>query len=291
MFVLNQERVMNRRTRSRSRTDRRPAILLAWLLIALALAGCVRLAPRTTALNTIHQSYRTEFQQFLPLTIPAPGKIMSEPIAPASDQPAFAQTLREIREYRLKYGEDSRESAHLKVLEGMIYLQSGQIGMARLLQDDLQEAGRNLNSGTGAFTRDQLLAANFSSLVDGWEQILLAVKLDEGFKVEKLEAAADRIAKALTSLDASKLAQPDVDEGAIYIATTAAIFYVWVYNSHSSETPDPRAVWFKKGSDLIGRFLTETEKKIARQADQRTSPGGRLRYLSWYGFLTGTAPN
>ncbi len=117
MFVLNQERMMNRRTR------RRPAILLAWLLIALALAGCVRLAPRTTALKTIHQSYRTEFQQFLPLTIPAPGKIMSEPIAPASDQPAFAQTLREIREYRLKYGEDSREAAHLKVLEGMIYLQ------------------------------------------------------------------------------------------------------------------------------------------------------------------------
>ncbi|MFN0087028.1 MAG: hypothetical protein ACKVX9_16680 [Blastocatellia bacterium] len=257
-------------------------LIVAGFLFILPFAGCGRLAPKTTALRNIHESYRIEFQKFLQLSVPAPAETpgLANNVA---DQPAFAETLRMIRDYRLQHGEDSKEVAHLKVLEGMIYLQSGQTGMAQILARDIRDAQSSLSSGTGTSSRDQLLAANFGFLVNGWDTIKEGREDLEAAR--KLEAAADSIKKELDKLDPSKLARPEVDEGAVYIATTSAIFYTWVGKILSIQNPD-KSCWCGKGSELIGRFLTKSEKEMAEKADLKNVPSGRIRYISWYGFLS-----
>lgn len=264
------------------------ALTVIALSLALAFNGCAHLTPQTTALKKIHESYRTEFQQVLQLSVPEPAADPKEP-GSKPDQPAFAETLREIRDYRLKYGENSKEASHLKVLEGMIYLQSGQFGMAHLVTADVTTAGDNLKSGTGAYARDQLLAMSFSDVVKGWEEIHKQFDKTPGHlgaDDQEVEKAANNIKEKLDKLDKTKLAQPEVDEGAIYLAATAAIFYVWVFQLRSRQRPDSKPELFKRGQELIGRYLTEMEKKAASDATSTNVPAGRLRYISWYGFLT-----
>ena len=268
------------------------AITLIAILTVITFNGCTRLSPKTTALKKIHESYRIDFQQFLQQSIPEPNQ---NPKTPASkqDQPAFAETLREIRDYRLKYGEGSQEAAHLKVLEGMIYLQSGQFGMAHLVEPDVSSAQNSLKSGTGAYTRDQLLAMAFPNLLQGWEEVQKQFDPAPGHlgaDVTIVQKAADDIKDKLDKLDKTKLAQPEVDEGAIYLATTAAIFYVWVYALRSRQEPNSKPQWFGKGQELIGRYLTDMEKRAAKDATVTNVPAGRLRYLSWYGFLSRVSP-
>jgi hypothetical protein len=254
-------------------------------------AGCASVLPQTTDLQKVHEAYRADFQKSMGLFVP--GVSESPALSRTnSDQPHFADTLRAIRDYRVTYGEKSQEAAHLKVLEGMIYLQTGQTGMARLLAPDVRSAEGSLASKTGSYLRDQLLARVFYSLVDGWDQIG-----QKSPDAAKLQLAADHIALELKSLDSQKLAVSEVDEGAVYIATTAAIFYVWVYRQNSFACEDEAKYPNKKqctdtikkqtivkGRDLIGLFLSDTEKKAA-EATPTDVPPGRLRYLNWYGWL------
>ncbi|HEY7496185.1 MAG TPA: hypothetical protein VIH59_34415 [Candidatus Tectomicrobia bacterium] len=256
------------------------------LLLACLSTGCTYVSPKTTALQHVHETYRSEFAEFI---VPQPGNNPTIPSLKA-DEPAFAETLREIRGYRMRYGENTPEAAHLKVLEGMIYLQSSRLGMAQLVQQDVQNAQSKLKSGTGHYTRDALLAHTFAHLLQGWQEIADFNDKNDKTLAEpgKLQMAADGIKNELDQLDRSKLAQPEVDEGAIYLATTAAIFYVWVYKlkSDAQEADGKKAIWFKKGAELIGGFLSETEKNAAAQAaDAMNSPASRLRYLDWYGYL------
>jgi hypothetical protein len=94
-----------------------------------------------------------------------------------------------------------------------------------------------------------------------------------------------------------KLTQPKdpaVDEGAIYLATTASVFYVWVYQRCSTVEmpgppcmpPDTQRMWFSKGKDLIGKFLTEIEKTAKPGDFAKDVAPGRVRYLRWYAFLS-----
>ena len=108
--------------------------------------------------------------------------------------------------------------------------------------------------------------------------------------MRKLETAADNIKNELAQLDSSKLAQPEVDERAIYLATTAAIFYVWVYQKRSIAEPNSKPQWFGKGQELIGRFLSESERKAAAGTSTAV-PSVRLRYISWYGYLAQRGQN
>jgi hypothetical protein len=261
--------------------------LLPFLL--LALHACAFLSPQSTALKEVHQSYREEFARAIVLP-PLPEEQREAPNQKAAEAPAFPVTLRAIREFKVTYGEGSREAAHLTVLEGMIYLQSGQFGMAKLIAEDVRAAQAHLRSGTGQYTRDELLAKSFGHLLLGWQQIHNFTDTSDSTIAEhrKLQQAADGIKAALDSLDASKIAQPEVDEGAIYLATTAAIFYVWVYKleSDAGMADATKAKWFTKGYELIGQYLSDTEKKAAEGAIQPgNSPVGRLRYVEWYGYL------
>src|SRR5262245_15854886 len=207
--------------------------VMVGLLLACMSIGCTYVSPKTTALQHVHETYRSEFAKFI---VPPPG---DKPTIPSlkADEPAFAETLREIRGYRMRYGEDTPEAAHLTVLEGMIYLQSSRLGMAQLVQQDVQNAQSKLQSGTGHYTRDALLARTFPHLLHGWQEIADSNDKDDKTLAEhgKLQMAADGIKNELDQLDKSKLAEPEVDESAIYLATTAAIFYVWVYKLKSDE--------------------------------------------------------
>jgi hypothetical protein len=164
----------------------------------------------------------------------------------------------------------------------------------------LQSAQAGLRSGTGQYTRDELLAKTFGYLLQGWQEIHDFGDTSDSTIAEhqKIEQAADGIKAALDGLDSSKLADADVDEGAIYLATTAAIFYVWVFElKNQAGLPDARKdLWCTRGSELMGRYLSETERKAAagtlqQGGAQNTKASiGRLRYVEWYGFLTSATP-
>ena len=273
----------------------RPSQSLLLLLILLLTASCAKLTPRTTALREIHQTYRAEFDQYLQLTVPAPapdGNVINPPrtaggvaggVAGEATGPApFAATLREIRGYRLRYGETSREASHLTVLEGMIYLQTGQLGLTRLLLPDLRRAADQLGQGSGAAVRDQLLARNFDALLAGWSALREPETRDSA---RRLAAAAAAIGAQLSTLARSgsgRTTAPEVDEGAIYLATSGAIFYAWVGKILSLQAPQDRSCWCEKGRALIERHLSVTERRLSSGIDFQSIPAGRIRYLAGY---------
>lgn len=268
---------------------RRSVRILILSILLFIDAGCSILFPRQSALNSIHETYRTEFIQYM---VPPPaedGKGLSRAI---TDDSAFVKTLREIRDFRVRYGKVAEEASHLKVLEAMIYLQTGRLGSASLLKSDIMSCAEQLRSKEqGYYTRDYLFAISFGHLVDGWQEVYNASDYDDKTvpEIENLEKAALGIEQSLRSLDPSKLAQPEVDQGGIYLATTAAIFYIWVYELRAEEgTINPKTDWFKKGRDLIGLFMSQEERKMAVSKEKLPNAAtlsGRMRYLDWYGYL------
>lgn len=263
--------------------------LLPLLILPLLFSGC-RITPKTSALKEVHQAYRDDFVRFV---LPAPD---GRPGLP-TNQPPFAATLDAIRKFRLKYGESgSPEAAHTKVLEGMIYLQAGRPSMARLIAEDVKDASSALTSQTGQAGRDKLFADNFGALVNGWEEIH---QYKDGIDAtvaewDKLAEAANLVGENLEALPKKQVADPETDQGAIYLANTAAIFYVWAYALKSEkdrveadrqDTEAKRRIWFRHGRDLIKRFLSETEIKAAADATTVSTSTGRMRYLEWYAWL------
>lgn len=263
---------------------KRFASLFALLAGLLVTSGCFVsfLTPKTAALQLVHDTYRADFMAF---NVPAPAMQAGLASPPA----VFSKSLQSIRDYRLKYPSDSQELAHLKVLEGMIYLQSGRFGLAEAVKDDVQTAGARLSSGTGRTVRDRLFAENFPRLIDGWKE----TTKPNNQKWQTFSNVADSLFRSLTNEPPSKLADPEADQGAIYLANTAAIFDVWAYSLYAVEHGgDPgyndaatRKMWFTRGRDLIGRFLTPAEKSPQAANDVSQTMEGRLRYVQWYHWL------
>ncbi|MEJ2540178.1 MAG: hypothetical protein P8188_09430 [Gemmatimonadota bacterium] len=248
------------------------------LMLVLVVAACATIAPQTEALEGVHATYR---QEFLDVGPPLPG----EALAPEEDA-RFSATLQAIRDYRLRFGEDSPQAAHLTVLEGMIYLQTGRLGMAALVEDDVVAATGQLMSGE-QFTRDALFAAAYPDLIEGWEHSLRAASpetSDAPPSATALSSSAEAIATLLRDQQ-GRLAAGDADQGAIYLATTAATFWAW---SDVVER-DPEAL--RDGRDLIGCFLSGTERKAAttERPSELAAPAGRIRYLDWYNDLQARA--
>jgi hypothetical protein len=287
---------------SRHAAPRLGAVWVARLLLAAILAGtgCSVLTPKTEALKRVHETYREEFAAAFVPPPPTDGNWrVSAPLGGARDgEPLFERTLQAMRSYRQRYGEDSVEAAHLKVLEGMVYLQAGQFGMASLLAPAVQANVDKLASGTGRAARDQLLAKAYPYLVQGWQEIQFDRSqrrlLNAGADPARLQppapgrfvVAADNLTQLLTSLPPDKLARPEVDEGAVYLATTAAVFRLWsefIVNANG----EPRPAVAQEAANLIGRFLSPSEVAAAAQVslDGAGVPLGRLRYVEWYGYL------
>lgn len=265
-FILNKTRLLYGKL----------PFFIAFFLIAYLLSGCTLLTPKTETLKQVHNTYR---QEFIKLLVPSP----STGIKDVSDDASFAGTLAEIRAFKSKYGEDTIEAQHLDVLEAMIYLQSNQFGMASLMKNKVAKASEKLQSRTGEYTRDQLFAQSFVHLLSGWAEIQKA-KENGKPDAQTLKTSAEGIKKILGGPDPKKYSE--ADDGAIYLATTAAIFYTWVFDIEGGD----KESLYKAGSDLIGRFLSESEREVAKVETKKINPIGlernpRLRYIQWYNYL------
>jgi hypothetical protein len=200
--------------------------------LVLTLVGCWHL-PKKTALEDIHDNYRLEFSK---LFFSATKEGQSPSCVPGKndEQFFFAETREKMRDFRVQYGTEGAESHHLTVLEGMMHLQVGNVGTAKLFQENIDNAKVKLLSRTGQHNRDFLFADNFADLVGGWTIVCKfaaagnTVSNASPENIDFLEQAARNIAKRLNSdSKANKLSEPAVDQGAVYLATSAAIFHVW----------------------------------------------------------------
>lgn len=280
-------------------------------LVLLALCGsCSLFAPKASGLAEVHTIYAEEFAR---LIVPAPtGGDTVQPAdvqgpgarnTPKVDDP-FERTLAAIARYRAHYGENSREAAHLLVLKGMVYLQSGRPGLASLLADAIEAAAGDLRSGNGHETRDSLFAACFADLTDGWREVWHEFDgVEQTFPRRRvLEAAADGIAAQLDALPDERLADPMVDSGATYLATSAAVFWMWAYvvgrttgDTDNGEPPyradaaSHRRAFAAKGATRIARFLLPEERTFVERGgsldELAAQPNARVRYMQWYAAL------
>jgi len=261
--------------------------LLGLTLALLGVSGCA-LAPQTTALQRVHQAYEDDFATF---SLPGPSET-GGPAAPTpATAPAFVRSLQAIRDFRLQFPQAAPELAHLQVLEGMVYLQSGRLGLAEAVADNVVAAAGKLTSATGQTVRDQLLARDFRSLLVGWTEIREFNDNNSATIAEwrKLESAANALRDDLNRLTPQQLADPASDQGAVYVANTAAIFYVWAYKLRADEdlpaATEAKRQWFADAQKLIGRFLTEAEKSPAAAQEAGPVAPGRWRYVQWYHWL------
>jgi hypothetical protein len=259
--------------------------LVVLMVVSLLLAsGCVVqfITPRTEALREVHETYR---QEFIAFNVPAPAD--KAELSGPSD--AFIKTLQAIRDYRLKYPGDMQELAHLQVLEGMIYLQSGRFGLAQAVKEQVTEAGARLTSASGRTVRDKLFAENFPLLVEGWAE----TRKSKNKQWQTFERAAAGLRTSLANSTDRRLASPDADHGAVYLATTAAIFDTWAFawwevaqaNATPADIEVKRREIYSRARDVIGRFLTDAEKAPSTREDMTQVLEGRLRYVQWYHWL------
>jgi hypothetical protein len=266
--------------------------------------------PAKTALEGIIRQYKAEFAKAAFLE---PGK--GPALAGAVEPKSYQKTLRTIRAFDQQYGTRSREHARLTVLRGMIHLQTGQFRSASAMEPEMIKAA-SLLSNPSDLNRGGLVARNFKHLVTGWSEIY---KYHENLKARnagklfpfpstdfgKIQEAADQISENLRRYakeNPQLVRDPESDLGGLHVAAIAAAFYTsvqrnndrsCVYGTSKECTAKKRenkekGVFYKKGRDLIGLFLTETEKNSAVRGQHMTEDMSpcHLRYLSWYGWLS-----
>lgn len=254
------------------------------LLLLAAFAACKPLTPKAYDLRRVHEIYIEEWADHY---MPTPGSDL--PKSPSWSGSGFARSLTAIREYKARYGGDSREAAHLTVLTGMIYLQSGQPGMARLLKNDIATSVQKLQAPGGKETRDSLFAQCYPDLILGWEEVwkFFDGNKDTEAKAKNLDTAANGIGTKLKTVkDQDRAVDPELDSGATYLSTTAAIFFVWADSLRGLVGHSDRKAAARKGRILLERFLTDEEKADAAFLTGQDQQGkGRLRYLEWYAWL------
>jgi len=275
---------------------RKRTLLIVLLTCSLPASGCTLIFPKTADLKAIHDTYRTEFTNaHLPTAEELRG---TQP--KGLDAGDFKQTLAAIADYRRRYPEMTKELNHVKILEGMIYLQTKQLGMAKLLAKDVQLAGGQLSSSQSA-PRDSLFAETFGDLLNGWKTIN-DLETQDGARTTSstLVIAAENITKKLCKIKAAnKLKIVQGDQGATYLATTAAIFYIWADHraqylcivEQDAKVCDQDyypATHLDKGRNLIWEFMTPTGRRLAEERS-RTTKGERVqgtpRFTEYYLLL------
>lgn len=254
--------------------------LLLSALAVLLLANCSTFVAKTYQLEQIHEMYTTEWAK---VEVPKPS---SSPTAAQARNP-FGATLQAIRNYKARYGADTREAAHLTVLEGMIHVQSGAAGMARLLEPEVLKAKDRLKSSGGVATRDYLFAECYPELVDGWSAVVGVNAGDTSVSDNDFLKAADGIRGKLARIKPEARALADVDSGGAYLATSAVIFYMWADQADRGNGPGTAAL-VAKSREVLAPWLSPAEIAAAKNGSSN-SPGmnwgSRERYVDWYAFL------
>ncbi len=266
------------------------------LVLLLSACGCTLIFPKTADLNAVHDTYRMEFTN---VRLPAAKELQGDQ-PKGLDAGDFKQTLAAIADYRRKYPDMTKELNHLKILEGMIYLQTKQLGMAKLLAKDVQLAGGQLSSSQST-PRDSLFAETFGDLLNGWRTINEFETLDTPTtNSSTLVTAAENIQNKLCRIKAAnnlKIVQGD--QGATYLATTAAIFYLWadhhaqflciVEQDHNVCDQDYYpATYLDNGRDLVWAFMTPTGRQLTEEESTPTQGQrvqGTPRFTEYYLLL------
>jgi hypothetical protein len=256
-------------------------------------------------LSKVHDIYRKEFTEAKLPTNTGGGRSNAEALTSTS----FNETFAAIADYRRSNPDAVKQLNHLTVLEGMIYLQTGQFGMAELIEDDVIKAGESL-SDSGSAPRDALFARSYAAMLAGWKEI--RTMKDTGSpttdslnaEIGTLTTAAETIRDNLCS-DRDRLKVVEGDQGASYLATTGAIFYYWADFSVSegcndevfSETAKKcseyhrNAIYLADARDLIRTFLPQPLqqhigkfelKQVTIYPENKKELGGDIRYLDYY---------
>ena len=248
--------------------------------VVLATLSCSALTPKTYQLEQIHQTYTAEWAQ---ARLPDPKSATS--VQP-SETGSFNATLAAIRNYKAIHGNSDAVAAHLTILEGMIHLQSGHTGMARLLEKDIAEQSANLASASGVMARDRLFAASYPALVDGWDAIFRKSTNPKDFT-----DPADTLVDILSKVSPDQRAAAEVDSGGAYIATSAAIFYLWSHSIDLAGHPKKEAV--AKGAAALKPWMSPLEIEAVEAvegstdalSERRLDFGSRQRFVDWYAWL------
>jgi len=283
----------------------RALVRVAALLVFASTLGatCGGATPETASLRAVHDRYAEEFVQAY---VPASGvDCMAPPPASVAAADAFPRTEAAIRELRSSGGAEDVTLAHVTVLEAMIHLQAGRLNLAREDAAAVADAAPKLRTATGADARDALLARAYPALLAGWSEIDGLQRVGGcAFPAESpdgLEQAADAIRAELGAATArGGLASSEEDAGALYLATSAAIFYVWAdkIRDDGCMRRDPEAsracreahgtTLLERGRTLIGDHLPAACREdpgTAPAPDAAPCPAGLARYTDWYRFL------
>lgn len=253
--------------------------------------------PARSAIERIREQYRAEFED---MTFPEPGKAPSLS-ASAMKCKGFPKTMEAIMAFERKYGANSPECVHLMVMKGMIHLQSERFSAASATEPEMLKAVARYPDSSRS-SADRLMAQNFGCLVTGWKEIhkhqqnLKAQQAGKPFPFRsvdfrKVQQAADKIRDNLkhhTAKEPGIIRDPESDLHGLYVAAVTATFYTWVQNQIGKKKRNEGALFYERGRDLIGLFLTEKEKnlKIVRKTSNPDSSSHHQRYLSWYSWLS-----
>lgn len=272
--------------------------------LSLALGGCP-LFPRKADLESIHDTYRSEFASTFLNEPKAEAASCAGRIAAGAE--FFPKTLQAIRDYDVKYAGDpasTSERAHLVVLKAMIHLQAGNTAIARSMTEEVGKAP--IAATDDREVRDSLFQKAYPYLAAGWTVICERQPPGARDRIRPLaDAAAGVVAVSGSVATAGK---PVTDEGAIYLAATGAIFYRHAFEERvnacvgavpagqiADEEQCRRSAAaqgeLQKGAAAIGKFLSPDEKEAAKGTKPfadwaRVVPAGRVRYLQWYVHLS-----
>lgn len=269
------------------------AVIISFLLLVIITAGCA-----SSGLKEVHQIYETEYSRQLAGTIEISGK---KPPKLVSSETQFPETLNAIVGFRAKNPTKKNAVKHVAVLEAMIYLQSGQYGMARLAAVQANKLEGSLTTVDGAPLRDELFLKALildPGLVDAWEIIRNLDPGDETLELATLQRIHDgtleQTARGLSELaNSAKVAKED--DGALYIAATAAICYLYVreykvaritgvdVNTIKARKAELSKEYGKKIRVTMEGHLTEVEKMAnEKELEELSKFWGRYQFVRLY---------
>lgn len=186
----------------------------------------------------------------------------------------FTQTRADIGAARISEPSD-RFDAYLDLLEGIVLLQSGQIGQARLTADQIERSAAKIRGGSFV-RRDVLYAQSFESIVDGHAALAALDGIGDPRSASpgQLEAvvrdliSAGRGVQATVCQTASGEAGAATDDGFAFVAGSAASFLLSADKTLGTLCgPDPGA------SELCGPFEMGQPQLAAARDLRGTFPG------------------
>ena len=267
------------------RNHQRLYTIVLLVLTALVTVSCV-----SGALRSVHDTYLSEFQASL--TRENDGLTAEKALDP-SNKNQFPVTLTAISSFRSEYPSSTNAIKHVSVLEAMVYLQSGQYGLARLAAKNAQAMPGNLSTYKDGLIRDQLFLSaltdpNGQGLIDAWELIESTgnPSLEKAPLFEKMGDNLSRLAQNSKA--------PANDEGKTYVAAVAAICYQWamagkiiaVKGTPGQKEELKKVIGLEYGQkmmDALDPHLTDAEKQ-ASDAELRELArwSARYRYVRLY---------